>query len=95
MTFLSDTDHGLMEDLRFYALFNSRLSTSGCWEEKYAQRFYCNEAGTNHSPLRTLQNELTSVTVQINLKELKLMDGWMDDLRFYVLFNSISVISGR
>ena len=23
------------------------------------------------------------------------MDGWMDDLRFYILFNSISVISGR
>ena len=23
------------------------------------------------------------------------MDGWMDDLRFYVLFNSISVITGR
>ena len=23
------------------------------------------------------------------------MDGWIDDLRFYVLFNSISVISGR
>ena len=23
------------------------------------------------------------------------MDGWMDDLGFYVLFNSISVISGR
>ena len=23
------------------------------------------------------------------------MDGWVDDLRFYVLFNSISVISGR
>ena len=23
------------------------------------------------------------------------MDGWMDDLRFYVLFNSISVISGQ
>ena len=22
-------------------------------------------------------------------------DGWIDDLRFYVLFNSISVISGR
>ena len=22
-------------------------------------------------------------------------DGWMDDLRFYVLFNSISVISGQ
>ena len=22
-------------------------------------------------------------------------DGWMDDFRFYVLFNSISVISGR
>ena len=21
--------------------------------------------------------------------------GWMDDLRFYVLFNSVSVISGR
>ena len=24
-----------------------------------------------------------------------LKHGWMDDLRFYVLFNSISVISGR
>ena len=23
------------------------------------------------------------------------MDGWIDDLRFYVLFNSISVISGQ
>ena len=23
------------------------------------------------------------------------IDGWMDDLRLYVLFNSISVISGR
>ena len=23
------------------------------------------------------------------------MDGWMDDLRFYVLFNSISVITGQ
>ena len=23
------------------------------------------------------------------------VDGWMDDLRFYVLFNSISIISGR
>ena len=23
------------------------------------------------------------------------MDRWMDDLRFYVLFNSVSVISGR
>ena len=22
-------------------------------------------------------------------------DGWMDELRFYVLFNSVSVISGR
>ena len=24
-----------------------------------------------------------------------LLDEWMDDLRFYVLFNSISVMSGR
>ena len=23
------------------------------------------------------------------------MDGWMDDLYFYILFNSISVISGQ
>ena len=23
------------------------------------------------------------------------LNGWMDDLRFYVLFNSISVLSGR
>ena len=23
------------------------------------------------------------------------LHGWMDDLRFYVVFNSISVISGR
>ena len=22
-------------------------------------------------------------------------DGWMDDLRFYILFNSVSVISGQ
>ena len=26
---------------------------------------------------------------------LKESDGWMDDLRFYVLLNNISVISGR
>ena len=26
---------------------------------------------------------------------LTYIDGWMDHLRFYVLFNSISVISGR
>ena len=24
-----------------------------------------------------------------------MLDGWMDDLQFYVLFNSISVISGQ
>ena len=24
-----------------------------------------------------------------------MMDGWMDDLRFYILFNNISAISGR
>ena len=24
-----------------------------------------------------------------------MMDGWMDDLRFYVLFDTVSVISGR
>ena len=23
------------------------------------------------------------------------MDGWMDNMRFYIIFNSISVISGR
>ena len=23
------------------------------------------------------------------------MDGWMDDMQFYVLFNSITVISGQ
>ena len=27
-------------------------------------------------------------------KGLPFQDGWMDDLRFYVLFNSILVISG-
>ena len=26
---------------------------------------------------------------------LRWMDGWMDDLRFFVLFNSISVILGQ
>ena len=25
----------------------------------------------------------------------RVIDGWMDDMRFYVLFNTISVISGR
>ena len=27
--------------------------------------------------------------------QLEWMDGWMDDLQFYVLFNSFSVISER
>ena len=25
----------------------------------------------------------------------RLLNGWMDDLQFYVLFNSISIISGQ
>ena len=32
---------------------------------------------------------------QVVFKNVFLMDGLMDDLRFYVLFNSITVISGR
>ena len=35
---------------------------------------------------------LAPISFEISSKK---MDGWMDDLRFYVLFNSISVISGR
>ena len=30
----------------------------------------------------------------IRLTMLVCLDGWMDDMRFYVLFNGISVISG-
>ena len=30
-----------------------------------------------------------------NVKETFSVNGWMDDLRFYVLFKCISVISGR
>ena len=46
-----------------------------------------------------LRNSL--VRVCTNLSELligclqQLQYGWMDDLQFYVLFNSISVISGQ
>ena len=35
------------------------------------------------------------ILVRYICKSDLLFDGWMDDLRFYVLFNSISVISGR
>ena len=31
----------------------------------------------------------------IDFVELKCFDGWADDLRFHVLFNSILVISGQ
>ena len=36
---------------------------------------------------------LSLVVKELRLR-LQTVDGWMDDLRFYVLFNSISVISG-
>ena len=40
---------------------------------------------------------MDNVYVLINSIPVKsgLWDGWMDDLRFYVLLNSISVISGQ
>ena len=31
----------------------------------------------------------------VNILHIETPDGWMDDLRFYVLFNTISVISGQ
>ena len=37
---------------------------------------------------------LICISIDIILKCV-VHDGWMDDLRFYVLSNSISVISGR
>ena len=30
-----------------------------------------------------------------DLQQARTFDGWMDDLQFYILFNSISVISRR
>ena len=37
----------------------------------------------------------SSQIISETLPEIHTIDGWMDDLRFYVLFNSILVISGR
>ena len=36
-----------------------------------------------------------TVILKCLLISKNMMDGWINDLRFYVLFNSISVISGR
>ena len=37
---------------------------------------------------------LREVTIKGNSNLIRFSGGWMDDLRFYILFNSISVISG-
>ena len=41
------------------------------------------------------ENVLLSALKKVNglLSKTLEMDGWMDDLQFYILFNSISVIS--
>ena len=39
--------------------------------------------------------DINSVLIEFILWDQRLLKGWSDDLRFYVLFNSISVISGR
>ena len=51
-----------------------------------------------HAPRSRSQSKvkglsLTNRVSTITQKQLKY--GWMDDMRFYVLFNSVSVISGR
>ena len=35
------------------------------------------------------------LSFSLSLGNGRISKGWMDDLRFYVLFNSISVISGQ
>ena len=42
-----------------------------------------------------LRTKWPYITVPESEKKAPWVDGWIDDLRFYVLFNSISVISGR
>ena len=37
----------------------------------------------------------SNVHIHLNMHFMEQTDRWMDDLRFYVLFNSISVITGR
>ena len=44
----------------------------------------------------TRQSVITHVVIRFLWHDfIHWINGWMDDLRFYVLFNSISVISGR
>ena len=38
---------------------------------------------------------LLFVKMRLSFFPFDVWDGWMDDLRFYVLFNSVSVISGQ
>ena len=46
--------------------------------------------------LQITQNKAVRFINKYNSRRsIRIIDGWMDDLRFYVLLNSISVISGR
>ena len=46
------------------------------------------------SPLNTLYHAMQKVSKSHLLHIMTLLNGWLDDLRVYALFNSISVISG-
>ena len=56
------------------------------------------KANPSNSLTKTRQFRHTYLNVQHGTElfwNIKIFDGWVDDLRFYVFFNSISVISGR
>ena len=49
----------------------------------------------SENKIRGIYIRILSTTTNIQAKVSGRLDGWMDPLRFCVLFNSISVISGR
>ena len=63
---------------------------------------FTTEKGTGLSSIKGHSSQHQRLLLKYSDKTMKkgndiiiINDGWMGDLRFYVLFNSISVISGR
>ena len=79
-----------MDDLRFYILFNSISVITGQWEDD-------NERMCAMEPrlrLRRFGLEWGSNPDRRSVGA-PLIDGWIVDFSFYVLPNSISIISAR
>ena len=75
----------VFELLKFYCI----------WDGVISANTVCSEFSVSVLDSSTASH-LPQSTSKTTTKKPGLADGWMlDDLRFYVLFNSISVISGR